>query len=222
MKSKLEHMGFKGKIVYLPNFVNVDEFLPQYDWKDKTIVYFGRLSEEKGLLTLLSAMGKVNGAYLKIIGEGPMRPELEKKIRLGNLENVQLLGYKSGNALRDEISSCMFTVFPSECLENYPRAILESFALGKPVIGSDIGGIPELVINNQTGLKFTPFNPDELTANIKYLLSRPDKIREMGVMARSFVDENSRPEKHYDSLMKIYEQALAQHQVLRHRRNTWC
>jgi len=130
LKDKLREMGFKREIVYLPNFVNVDEFKPQYEAKEKSIVYFGRLSKEKGLFTLISAVKDLD-VKLKIIGEGPVRESLELGVRSEGVGSVEFLGYKAGKDLKDEIRKSMFVVVPSECYENNPRSVIEAFALGK-------------------------------------------------------------------------------------------
>lgn len=210
-QSKLKEMGFKREIVHLPNPIILDGLEPAFGWKDKSIVYFGRLSPEKGLFTLLEAMKKVPGAWLKIIGDGPMRNSLEEKAKKEGIRNVSFLGYKSGEELQKEIKASMFTVFPSQIYENNPRAILESFALGKPVIGSNIGGIPELVKDKLTGLLFEPKDADGLNHKIKFLLDNPARIGEMGKNARGLVESEYNCETHYRKLIQIYENTIASH-----------
>ncbi len=102
----------------------------------------------------------------------------------------------------------MAVVIPSQWYENYPRSVIEAFALGKPVIGSRIGGIPELVRDGETGLTFEPGNAEDLRAKVKLLISNPDMVSEMGRTARRFVEEKLNPEIHYQGLMKIYELAV--------------
>ncbi len=207
LKNKVLEMGFKGKIVVLPNFVWLDEFEPNYDFEENTICYFGRLSKEKGLFTLIDAVKGLD-VKLKIIGEGPMKDSLKFKVQSLKLKNIEFIGYKSGDELKNEIKKSMFVVLPSEWYENNPRTVLESFALGKPVIGSRIGGIPELVKDNETGLTFEPQNSEDLREKILFLIKNPDKIIQMGKNARKFVEENHNPEKYYKELIKIYQIAI--------------
>ncbi|KKO19435.1 MAG: hypothetical protein BROFUL_01850 [Candidatus Brocadia fulgida] len=208
LKSKCEEMGFKGKIVYLPNFVRVEDFNPQYDWLESSIVYFGRLSEEKGLFTLIEAVKDIQGITLKIIGEGPLRERLELEVRNSGIRNIEFLGYKGGKELKEEIRKAMFVVYPSEWYENNPRSIIEGFALGKPALGARIGGIPELVKDNETGVTFESGNGEDLKAKIEYLRKNPNKIVEMGKTARVFVEQELNDEKHYEKLMEIYQKTL--------------
>ncbi|MCX7957128.1 MAG: glycosyltransferase [Endomicrobia bacterium] len=207
LAEKVKQMGFKRKIVILPNFVWVDEFLPEYSWQEDAICYFGRLSFEKGLNTLIDAI-KGLSITLKIIGEGPLGESLKIKVRNENINNVKFLGHLTGDFLYNEIKKSMFVVLPSEWYENNPRSMLEAFALGKPVIGSRIGGIPELVIDNFTGLTFEPKNVEDLRSKIIYLVKNTDKIVEFGKNARKFVEENNNPNKHYQELVLIYSSIL--------------
>lgn len=207
LKEKAEVMGFKPKIVYLSNFINTEAFVPCFDFYEKTICYVGRLAKEKGISTLINAVKGLD-LTLKIIGDGPLRESLELEVKSLESKNVEFLGYKSGNELKDEIRQSMFTVIPSEWYENNPRSVMETFALGKPVIGARIGGIPELVKDNVTGLIFEPGNVNDLREKIYYLASHPELIREMGRNARKFVEEELNEEKHYQGLMKIYQYAI--------------
>ena len=102
----------------------------------------------------------------------------------------------------------MFVVVPSECYENNPRSVIEAFALGKPVLGSNIGGIPELVKDGKTGLTFEVGNVEDLRTKIKYLLNNSDKIVEMGKNARKFVEVELNEEKYYNKLFSIYRRLL--------------
>ena len=207
LKSKVEEMGYQGRIVYLPYFIQNNEFIPRYQWEDKTVIYVGRLSREKGLPTLLDAMEGLD-LRLRIVGEGPMKSGLLDKVKRMGLKNIEFAGYKTGNDLKDAISKSMFVIVPSEWYENYPFSIIESFALGKPVIGAAIGGIPELVKDGYSGLTFEPGDVDGLRAKIKNLADDPIKIAEMGKNARKFIENELNAENHYKKLIQIYNEAI--------------
>lgn len=209
LKEKIEQMGFKGrKIIILPNMLRIEDYFPKYGSESNSIIYFGRLSREKGLPVLLESAKGIKKINLKIMGEGPLRVSLEAKIKDEKIENVSFLGYKTGEQLNNEIRNSLFVVLPSQCYENNPRSIIEGFALGKPAIGARIGGIPELVIDGKTGLTFEPGNNRDLRSKIQYLLDNPHKIEEMGRNARDFVAQEFNTQKHYERLMKIYEMAM--------------
>jgi len=209
LKQKVEDMGFRKRIVVLPNFVHLQDYQPHVEWEERTIVYFGRLSKEKGLLTLLDAVKALPDVGLKIIGTGPLHAVLEHAIRSRQLSNVRLLGHLTGEALKQEVQRCMFTVLPSECYENNPRSILEGFALGKPVVASRIGGIPELVRDGETGLTCKPHDPEDMRAKILSLVHDPDAIRRMGRNARWMVEEELNEERHYKGLMDVYSSIMS-------------
>ena len=207
LMEKTKEMGFGGKIVHLSNFVDSTEYEPSYQWMGNSLVYFGRLSEEKGLITLLNAVKGLD-VNLKIIGDGPQKDELLEKIDIDAIDNVTFLGYKTGEELYEEIKNAVFIVVPSEWYENNPRSIIESFAIGKPVIGARIGGIPELVKDGETGLTFEAGNADDLRVKVNLLFNDTDKVIEMGKKARKFVVDNYSSEIHYQGLMKIYDEAI--------------
>ncbi len=207
MMEKVKEMGFRGRLVHLPNFVYTTEFKPRYRWDEESIVYAGRLSYEKGIATLIEACRSI-GVRLKIIGDGPMKEELEERVRTRGIRNVEFLGYRKGEELKEEIRRCMFVVLPSEWYENNPRIVIEAFALGKPVVGARIGGIPELVKDGQTGYTFKAGDPEELRVKIESLLRDRDSMITMGRKAREWVEKELNPERHYKELMEIYSSAL--------------
>ncbi len=212
LKNKVKEMGFKGKVRYLPYFVNLESYHPRYDWQENSIVYFGRLSREKGLFALIEAMRRLPDIALKIIGEGPMKESIGQRVRDLGLKNIRMLRYMSGEKLKEEICKSMFVVLPSEWYENLPFAIIEGFALGKPVVGSQAGGIPELVKDNLTGFTFESGNSNDLRSKIVHLANNAEKITEMGQNARLFAEKEFNAEKHYENLIEIYNMAIEKHQ----------
>lgn len=210
LREKYLKMGFRGDIVHLPNFIDLEEFIPFYDSPGKIFVYFGRLSYEKGLITLLKA-AKGKKFLLNIIGEGPLKEDLLERINKDKLSNVRFMGYKTGKSLYDEIRKSLAVIIPSEWYENNPRSVIEAFAMGKPVVGARIGGIPELVKDYETGLTFEPGNPKDLEEKVVFIKNNQDTAKEMGINARQFVEENLSSEIHYQKLIQIYQKALEKH-----------
>ncbi len=198
----------KRKIAVINNFINSKNFKPNFK-NGNYILYFGRLAEEKGLKILVQAMKEANDINLKIAGEGPLKPKLEKYARENKLSNIEFLGFKNQEELSGLISDSAFTVMPSVWYENYPYGILESFAFGKPVVASDLGGISELIIKGKTGFSCRPGEPGDLAQKIKKLYSDKDLILKMGKAARKFVEENNSPETHYKQIIALYNNLLA-------------
>jgi glycosyltransferase involved in cell wall biosynthesis len=207
LKSKIDAMGFQGRIVCLPNFVHLEDYPPTYGWKERCIVYFGRLSEEKGLRILCDAMKGLK-LTLHIVGEGPERTELEHRVKAQSITNIVFWGNQRGKSLQDLIAKSMFAVLPAIWYENNPRSVIEAFALGKPVIGANIGGIPELIKHNITGLLFTPGSSEDLREAIEWLANAPDAVVRMGRQARAFVEKELNSEQHYSRLLQIYDGVL--------------
>lgn len=204
LKDKVLAMGFPGEVRYVPNFINAAAYRPQFGGRERSLVFFGRLSKEKGLETLIQAMAGIPGT-LKLIGEGPERPRLEALVHQERLDNVQFWGYCQADALFAEVKKSWFAVIPSEWYENNPLSVLEAFALGKPVVAARSGGIPELVRDFDTGLTFEPGNVGDLREKIRYLLQDSELIVQMGQNARRYVEKELNPERHYAELLKIYE-----------------
>ncbi len=207
LMDKVKEMKFAGEVVHIPNFVNVGDFKHSYTPAGKNIVYVGRLSHEKGIETLMNAVKGID-AELKIIGDGPLMEQLTGKVKTDRINNIEFLGYKTGEDLHNEIRKSMFVVIPSEWYENNPRTVIEAFALGKPVIGARIGGIPELVRDWETGLTFESGNTGDLKEKLCLAIENKEKLQEMGKRARMFVESELGPDKHYDSLMEAYETAM--------------
>jgi glycosyltransferase involved in cell wall biosynthesis len=209
LKTKLIEYGFnKNKLIKLNNFFDVCSLNYEKTMGDYYL-YVGRLSEEKGIKTLIDAALKIDSSHLKIVGDGPIREQMVLYAKSRDKKNkIIFLGYKDRKEVIDILGKCSFLIIPSECYENFPYAILEAFSCGKPVIGSNIGGIPELVKDNETGLTFEPGNTDDLNMKIKYLQNNSYKILEMGKNARDFAEKELNAEKHYQKLMDIYKQVL--------------
>jgi glycosyltransferase involved in cell wall biosynthesis len=173
---------------HVPNFVDVTRYRPQYA-PGKAFVYFGRISPEKGLATLIRAVAAAD-SRLVVIGSGPALADMQElAVQLG--AEVEFLGYRTGEALHESIRSARAVVLPSEWYENAPMSVLEAYALGKPVIGARIGGIPELIRENETGLSFESTNEAALCAALRDMSERPDTaIEAMGRSARLWVERD--------------------------------
>ena len=118
------------------------------------LLYYGRLSHEKGVETLLDAVLARPGMTLKIVGTGPLEPALRARVAASGARNIEFLGFHSGEDLYRLVAGASFVVVPSEWYENNPMTVIEAYALGRPVIGAAIGGIPEIVREGETGWLF--------------------------------------------------------------------
>ena len=137
-----------------------------------------------------------------------MRGELEDWVRQRKLENIRFLGFLSSAALREVIRNAKLIVLPSEWYENNPYSVIEAFAYGKMVLGSRIGGIPELVQDGKTGLTYTPGDVGDLRTKIEYLFEHTADVIQMGRRARDYAERILGKDVHFSSLMKIYEEQV--------------
>lgn len=208
--SKEKHIEFSiddpSKMDTLYNFMpNVEDVTPQ-DKKGGYFIYYGRISREKGLVNLVTAFKKTN-LKLKIVGTGPLIHSIAK----ADCENIEFLRYKSGSELERLVRNSSFVVVPSEWYENNPMTIIEGLSYGKPVIGANIGGIPELIEHTKSGFMFESKNVDELRSFIYKADSLShSEYKQMSFNARSFALKKFHPTVHYEKLMMIYEKALKQ------------
>ena len=199
----------REKLVHFPYFLPVEEYAPAFAPSDY-FIYLGRLSREKGIATLLQALRQRHGTRLtcRILGEGPLEADLRRRAEKWGLRRVEFSGYQQGGALHQTIREAAFTVVPSEWYENLPFAVLESFALGTPVVGSRIGGIPEMVEHGDTGLTFPAGDPTELARAIDWMEAHPDDAVEMGRRARQVIEQRYTPEPHLQRLERLYRRVL--------------
>jgi len=169
-------------------------------------VYFGRLSSEKGLLTLLDAVGRVMRAPLVICGDGPLRKALEERAR-ETKTRVQFTGHLDKPVLRAVVERATAVVLPSESPENAPYTVLESMALGIPVIVSSMGGLPELA-GRGGGVVFTAGDAAELAARIYEFWEDASLAGEVGRCGKRVATEQLTENRHIEDLVSIYEKAI--------------
>lgn len=205
LKEIVSSKGFDAeKFVHIPNFVNVIEnYQPEFS-NNGYFLYFGRLSYEKGLFTLLKAFMEIPEAKLKILGSGPLEADLLKFKEDNNINNVEFLGFQYGEALSNWVKNSIAVILPAEWHENAPMSIIEAFAWGKPVIASKLGGSPEMITDNETGYLFNHGNTEELKAQIFKLINNENLAADLGKNAREFALKNYNSQKHFDMLIKLY------------------
>lgn len=204
---KVQEFGITNPIAHLPYFINLEKFQPCYE-PNHYFVFSGRLVEHKGVNTLLQAMKLVRGSHLYIAGRGELEAALRAEVDQEKLTNVTFLGHVETPALITLLQKAAFMVAPSEWYENYALSILEAFACGTPVIGSQIGGIPEQVVDGVTGLLFEPGNAQQLAAKIQTLIDNPNWAIQLGRNARQQVERVNHPQSHNEQLVSIYQNLI--------------
>jgi glycosyltransferase involved in cell wall biosynthesis len=193
-----------AQLVVLPYFLFPEDYPEAPVADDGYAAYVGRLVEGKGLPTLLRAMARAPAARLLVVGEGPLRPALEREVAARGLTNVRFTGYLAGDALRQALAGARFTVLPSEWYEVFGQSLVESLAVGRPAIGARIGGIPEALAEGEDGLLFPPGDAEALAGCIRRLWDDPAEARAMGRRGRARVARAFGPEAHGTALEALY------------------
>jgi glycosyltransferase involved in cell wall biosynthesis len=189
------------RVMYHPNCVEPDEYLPSYE--GQYVLSVGRLSHEKGLPTLLKSM-LGTGLPVRVAGTGPMEASL-RELAAKDGGSIVLEGHCDGPKLADLYRNAAFVVVPSEWYENAPMSILESFAYGKPVIGTRIGGIPELITEGTHGYLVPPESPEQLKTAIRKLWNDRQAQASMGRNARKLIETKFSQNIRTASLLRIYQ-----------------
>lgn len=215
----VSHFSREKHIQYIPKFdsartlvlYNTTAPSPQYinRGERRYFLFYGRLSFEKGINTLLEAFAGIPHISLKIVGTGPEEAKAVDYIRKHKLENIELIGYKSGNELKALVSGASFVIVPSECYENNPMTIVEAYTLGVPVIGSRLGGIPEIIEEGKTGFTIKPLDPGNLRD--KVIAANALNCEEYARMiehTQQFAMRHFNPETHYNCLIDFYVKCI--------------
>src|ERR1700733_2809859 len=220
-KQKIMEPGVPEKKIFIrPNFIDAPPLdspsadvstveTPSTPGKSGYALFLGRLSNEKGLWTLIRAFEQLPEVELKIVGTGPLEQELRNYVRDKNLRKIDLVGFKSGDEKWKLIRNCQFAVVSSEWYENFPIVVLEYFAGAKPVIASRIGGLPYIVEEGKTGSLFEAGNAADLAEKGRRLRANPAEAEAMGRQGRQLAETEYGPQKSYDTLMQIFTQVLS-------------
>lgn len=211
-KRKLENSGItKARIVHMPNFLAKDIGPVENTVRGKYFLYFGRLSSEKGILTLVDAYKQAQSQLpLYLVGTGPIEHDIREKIETLALgDNVKMLGYKQGKELYDLVANSLCVILPSEWYENGPYSAIEALQMSRPLIGADIGGIPELIDGN--GLIFPSGNVEELAKSLKSFENFSCEEYERYCKAsRALYEHKYSLDRKYEELVQLYYDVIQQ------------
>lgn len=213
MREILVRGGYsEDKIHHLPSFYPGQIADGSLNGDEDHILYFGRITEEKGIDTLIEAMSRLEAPPPLMIAGGDVdntQNRLEALVERLHLDGlVQFVGFQQRDSLDDLIDRAFFTVVPSRWYDNCPMAVPESFAHNKPVIGSRRGGIPEQ-ITADCGLLFEPENPDDLSEKMNLLLKDVAQRKRMGRAAGQRLIAEYSPGVHCDRLLSLFDELIA-------------
>lgn len=210
-KNKMLESGLtKSKVICLRNFLPEKISISYKQEKESYYLYFGRLSEEKGVMTLLKAVQRVPNVRLEIAGTGPIEGTLQDYVHKMQLQKrVHFNGFLSGRALKDIVAEAKCIVLPSEWYENGPYSIMEAMAVGKPVIVSDEGGLPEIVKNEKSGFVCQSFDTESLANCIRKMEELEDRqYNQMSKYAATQATEMFDAEQYLKDLISEYKKLL--------------
>jgi glycosyltransferase involved in cell wall biosynthesis len=202
---KLRLTNYCYDIASIDKFVDQREALEVDEQEEKFVLYVGRIEKLKGILTLIRAV-EGTSIVLKIAGTGSFLDEAKRYVRDNEINNISFLGFQNKEVVYDLTIRSICVVCPSEWYENYPFSIIESLLLSTPVVGSTMGGIPELVLEGKTGFLHEP--GDFLTLRLKILLLWEDELlrKQLGSQAREFAYSKVNFTTHWHIIKKIIEE----------------
>ncbi|MCM1295365.1 MAG: glycosyltransferase family 4 protein [Muribaculaceae bacterium] len=203
-KAKLEEAHFtKSPVIFMRNPLSVDTEYEVNDSDENYILYFGRLAKEKGVKTLINA-AKDTGKKLVICGTGPIEEELKKYVCDNKIENIEFKGFAQGEELNGYIKNSRCAALPSEWYENGPYSAMEALALGKPLIVSNNGGLPELVKDGVNGYVYKDYNG--LCESIENIFGLDkEKYSELCKSSKEFAERNFNPLDYAEKILELKE-----------------
>lgn len=195
------------KVHVKPNFFSGSPTVVPWQDRSNYVVFAGRLSPEKGVVSLLKAWAAWGAAApeLRLIGDGPLRNQLE---RLAIGLPVRFLGQLTAAEAQSQIANARFLVLPSEWFEGFPMVVREAFAYGTPAAVSNIGPLPSIVTHGISGVVFEPANPMSLLQEVQRAWLTPGLLEQLGRGARAEFESKYTENANYATLMDIYERAI--------------
>ena len=203
LRQRLLREGFHPERIFVvPHPVSISERAVDVQ-KGSYVAYLGRLSPEKGIRVILQAAAKIPHIPFRIAGDPK---SLNKAISIP--PNIELVGWVERTHISEFLGKARLTILPSVCFETFPTAALEAMGHGIPVVGSNIGGIPEAVLDGKTGLLFEAGNSEQLAEKIQLLWDSPRFSAELGMQGREMVAKQYSAAAYYDSLIRAYKLAM--------------
>ena len=203
-KAKLVQAGFReDQVAVVPNPGSVREAAADPS-AGKYVAFAGRISSEKGIDTLLSAAAQMPDVPFKVAGDGPALLEMKGKAP----RNVEFVGRLGSDELNEFYARSRILAVPSVWFEQFPMVVLEAMARALPVIGSRIGGLPEIIEEGLTGGLFEPGNPEDLVRQVRRLWENPQLCRRMGIAGRQKVMREYTEDAYFHNLMAVYQAAI--------------
>lgn len=208
-RTKLIEIGIPEEKTFIrPHCIDVSQIGANFG-VGEYILFLGRLTPEKGIWTLVKACSQLSQFDLKVVGTGPLENDLRTYVKDKNLENIEIMGFKAGEEKWNLLLNASLVVVPSEWYETFCLVVMEAYAAGKPVIGSNLGSLPFVIEDGKSGLLFAAGDSADLREKITWLLEHGDERRKMGAYARFLAGSKYDPESVYQMLMAIFLKAIS-------------
>ncbi len=205
-RDKMIELGIPvDKVTMVYNFIDTSDILPNYQ-EGEYLLYFGRIERSKGIFTLVEAAAALTQTPLLIVGDGTAYQELVSYVEERKLSHIHCVGFKRGKELNDLIRRSICCIAPSIVYDNCPLSVLEAYAFGKPVIGSEIGGIPELITDGEDGFVVPPGDVSALKERLFWMQTNKEQATKMGSRGRFKVESRFNADLHYKQVMDVYQQ----------------
>jgi glycosyltransferase involved in cell wall biosynthesis len=206
VREKVVSLGLpEERVSTVYNFLDPGPIVPAASAGDY-LLYCGRLVNLKGLDTLLDAVKLLPKDHeLHVVGTGEQELELRTRVEEEGLRQVRFLGFLDGQALDEAFRGARCVVIPSECYETFGLTALESFAHGRPVVATRMGGLPEVVTEGENGWLVAPRSPEALAGRLRWMMTHPAQAQLMGVAGRRALEERFSPQAHLRALSAVYE-----------------
>ena len=208
-RKMLEKVVDKTKIYMKPYYSDSKTLSP--DNKERGYyIYISRLEHLKGIHVALQAFRKLPNQKLIVLGIGPDEEKSHKYVKDNNMTNVEFLGFKSKSDMVTLLYNAKALIFPTQWYEGFPMTIVESLAVGTPIIGSNIGNVGTIIQDGISGLTFQYDDPEDLISKIEYFENNPAEAMKMEQGAQKYFIDNHTPENIYKCTMRIYEDCLSE------------
>lgn len=198
------------RITHLPNAVDLSHLPPSATAPGNGVLFVGRMEEWKGVRVVLDAAAGAPDISFRLIGGGPLEMPLRQRAEALGLANVTFLGVQPRELVYQEMRRSRTVVVPSLGKDPFPTTALEAGALGKPVIGSRAGGIPEIVFDGETGLLVPPGDVSAMLDAIRRLEDDPALAVRYGAAAERHVRALVDPKKHVERILALYKEVVAE------------
>jgi len=212
LREKMLEGGFDpAKVFHIPTFIDLPAIRPDLT-PGEYILYVGQIVPFKGVRTLVEAFGLLRrDRPIRLLLAGSSMLDEEEKLRAmvssKGISGIEFVGFKSGDALAGLYRSARFVVMPTLWYENIPNVVLEAMSYGKPVVGSDLGGIAEIIEDGRDGLLFEAGNAEALKSKMERLMDDDSLVTELGTAARKTMEDEFSVEGHYTRLSGVLEGA---------------